>query len=128
MDEYNAVISKYERLCTDRNDNRFWADNITQASEDITSPIVSQNFYAYLADSSHIFSDDWSESLGDQLKNGLKVDWGGQEFDTHTVQNGNVTYIRMVPEILDASNKGCNGKSMGLISEGISEEKSDPLT
>ena len=37
MDEYNRVIAKYDRLCEERNDNRFWAQNITEATEGVTS-------------------------------------------------------------------------------------------
>ena len=67
MDEYSQVISKYDRLCTDRDNHSFWAENITEATEDIKSLIVWQNFYAYLANSDHVFTDVWKESLGEQV-------------------------------------------------------------
>ena len=105
MDEYNIVITKYDRLCFERDNHSFWAENITEATEDISSLIVWQNFYAYLADSSHSFTDTWKESLGEQVDQGLTLKCGDQQFDTVTVQNGNVTYIKMTPENLNASSK-----------------------
>ena len=47
MDEYNSVIKKYDRLCEERNNHLFWAENITEASSGITSKIVWQNFYVW---------------------------------------------------------------------------------
>lgn len=126
MDEYNSVIAKYDRLCEDRNDNKFWAENITEASENISSPIVWQNFYAYLSDSSHKFTYTWKESIGEQVDKGLTMKCGDQEFKTVTVQNGNCTYIKMTPEEnLSTCNKTRNAEQVDSISQGISEEKSD---
>ena len=82
MDEYNSVVAKYNRLCEERNDSRFWAENITEATQDITSRTVWQNFYAYLADSNHSFTDTWKESLGEQVDKGLTMKCGEQKFDT----------------------------------------------
>ena len=128
MDEYNRVVAKYDHLCETRNDNRFWAENITEATEGVTSAIVWQNFYAYMADSGHSFTDAWQESLGEQVDKGLTLDIGKQQFETNTVQNGNVTYIKMVPENLIACNKRPNGEQMDIVFKGVQEEKSDPLT
>ena len=124
MDEYNALIKKYDKLCEERNDNSFWAENITEATEGVTNPIVWQNFYAYMANDAHKYSD-WKESLGEQYDAGLKLEVGNQEFKTKTVQNGNVTYIRMTPDILHASNKTTQHEQMVGIPEGIPEEKSN---
>ena len=127
MDEYNHVIAKYDRLCEERNDNRFWAENITEATEGVTSQIVWQNFYAYLSDSGHVFTDAWKESLGEQVDNGLTMKVGDQKFETETVQNGNVTFIKMIPENLNACNKRSD-EQMDIVPQGVQEEKSDPLT
>mgnify|MGYP000427432128 CR=1 FL=1 len=123
MDEYNSVVAKYNRLCEERNDSRFWAENITDATQGITSRTVWQNFYAYLADSSHSFTDTWKESLGEQVDQGLTLKCGDQQFDTVTVQNGNVTYIKMTPENLNASSK--HGEQVDCFPAGLQEEKSD---
>jgi hypothetical protein len=123
MDEYNSVVDKYNRLCEMRNDSRFWAENITEATQDITSRTVWQNFYAYLADSNHSFTDTWKESLGEQVDKGLTMKCGEQKFDTVKVQNGNVTYIKMTPGNLIASSK--DGKQVDIFSQGIQEEKSN---
>ena len=128
MDEYNRVIAKYDRLCKERNDNRFWAENITEATEGVTSPIVWQNFYAYLSDGGHVFTDAWKESLGEQVDNGLTLKVGDQKFETESVKNGNVTFIKMIPKNLNACNKRADGEQMDIVSQGVQEEKSDPLT
>ena len=126
MDEYNAVIQKYDRLCEERNSNLFWAENITDATEGLVTPIVWQNFYAYMANAAHKFSE-WQESLGEQFDAGRQLKLGDQQFKTKTVHNGNVTYIRMTPEEnLNVSNK--HGEPVVSLLEGIQEEKSDPLT
>ena len=128
MDEYNSVIKKYDRLCEERNNHLFWAENITEASAGITSKIVWQNFYAYLGDGSHVFSNIWKESLGDLMKTGLTYETGEQTFQTKTVQNGNVTHIRMTPvgpENLKVFTKKEDGKQVVNIPQGIPEEKSN---
>ena len=123
MDEYNHVITKYDQLCFERDNHSFWAENITEATEDISSPIVWQNFYAYLANSDHVFTDVWEESLGEQVDKGLTAEDGGVEFDTKVVENGPVTYIKMTPKKLNSSNK--DGERVDPIFKGIPEEKSD---
>ena len=126
MDEYNAVIQKYDKLCETRNDNRFWSENITEASAGITSAIVWQNFYSYLANDAHQYSDKWRSSLGDEIEKGLTVQSGEQTYKTKTVQNGNVTIIRMTPDQnLNVSNKTSDGKQVVVLPERIQEEKSD---
>ena len=89
--------------------------------------IVWQNFYAYLADSGHVFTDVWKQSIGEQVDNGLTAEFDNHKFETKTVQNGNVTYIKLTPKIFNTSNKTEHGRreQMDLISEGIQEEKSD---
>ena len=126
MDEYNTVIAKYDRLCTERNNNSFWAENITEATENISSAIVWQNFYAYMSDSGHKYTDLWKQSIGEQVDGGLTLKWGDQKFDTVTVQNGDVTYIKMTPtQNLSVSNKTHDGEQMVSVSQGIPEEKSN---
>ena len=123
MDEYNTVVSKYNRLCLERDNHSFWAENIAEATEEISSLIVWQNFYAYLANSDHVFTDVWQESLGEQVDKGLTAEYGGVEFDTKRVENGPVTYIKMTPKNLNTPNK--DGKRLDPISERLPEEKSD---
>ena len=126
MDEYNTVIAKYDRLCTERNNNSFWAENIIEASENISCRIVWQNFYAYLSDSDHQYTDVWKQSIGEQVDEGLTLQSGDQKFKTVKVQNGNVTYIKMTPtQNLSVSNKTHDGKQMAILSEGVQEEKSN---
>ena len=125
MDEYNAVVEKYNRLCEERNNNLFWAENITDATDGLVTPIVWQNFYAYMANEQHKYTDKWQESIGEQVEQGLTLKVGSQQFKTKTVHNGPVTYIKMTPENLHVSNKTQDGKQMACISEGIQEEKSD---
>ena len=129
MDEYNFVIAEYDRLCEERNNNKFWAENITEATQNISSLIVWQNFYAYMGDSRHKYSDVWKQSLGEQVDEGLTFQEGDQKFKTITVQNGDVTYIKMTPvgQNLDVTNKTDDGEQVDRISQTIQEEKSDPL-
>ena len=125
MDEYNSVVAKYNQLCESRNDSSFWAENITEATEAVTSRIVWQNFYAYMANSQHVFTDQWQSSLGEELDKGLTLGPSDVTFNTQTVENGNVTYIRMTPdtnENLIPMNK--HGKQVVRFSETISEEAS----
>ena len=123
MDQYQKVIDLYDRLCVERNDSTLWAANILDASQGITSQIVWQNFYAYMANESHVFTDTWQDSLGEQVDKGLTLKDGDVTFKTKKVQNGNVTIIRMTPENFVSSNKE-NGKSLVSISQTISEETS----
>lgn len=118
MDQYKNVIELYDRLCVERNDSTFWAANILDASQGITSKIVWQNFYAY------VFTDTWQDSLGEQVDKGLSLKEGGVTFKTKTVQNGNITIIQMTPENFVSSNKE-NGKSLVSISQTIPEETSE---
>ena len=105
MDEYIKVCALYDKLCKERNCSTLWAANILDASQGITQKIVWQNFYAYMANTSHIYSDKWVDSLGEQVEKGLKLNDEGLKFKTKTVQNGTVTYIQMTPDILLSSNK-----------------------
>ena len=123
--EYETAVTKYDRLCEERNDNRFWSENITEATTGITSRIAWQNFYSYLGDSSHEYTDKWARSLGEEVDEGLTLQYGDQQFKTETVQNGNVTIIKMTPDNLNLSNKTYYGEQMASISERGQEEKSD---
>ena len=128
MDEYNHVITKYDRLCFERDNHSFWAENITEATEDISSLIVWQNFYAYLANSDHVFTDVWKQSIGEQVDEGLTAEFDNQKFETKTVQNGNVTYIKMTPKNLNSCNKTEDAQRLDFVPQGIQEEKSDSLS
>ena len=101
MDEYDRVCQCYNKLCTERNDPSFWAENILEATKDITQKIVWQNFYAYMANEEHKFTGKWQQSLGDLVDSGVsfKGKHDKVKFNTKTVQNGNVTYIRMTPDV-----------------------------
>ena len=120
MDEYNKVVALYDRLCENRNNNKFWAENITEASENITCNLVWQNFYAYLANGDHVFTSEWRQSLGEQVDSGLTFKEGDQKFKTVEVRNGNVTYIKLTP-----TNKKQDAEQMDIVPQGIQEEKSD---
>ena len=122
MDQYNRVIAIYETLCKERNDSTFWSSNIVDASQGITDRIVWQNFYAYLANIHHVYTDTWQNSLGELVDQGQIVKQEGQTFKTKTVQNGNVTYIRMTPDNLFSSSK--DGKSLVSTFKTIPEEES----
>ena len=121
MDEYTKVIHLYDKLCLERNDSSFWAANILDATQGITSKIVWQNFYAYMANEHHEFTDQWKDSLGELVDTGFTLKQDGVTFDTKKVQNGNVTYIRMTPNKLNPLDKE-NGKQVARLSETIQEE------
>ena len=121
MDEYKTVCALYDKLCLERNCSTLWAANILDASQGITQKIVWQNFYAYMANSNHIYSDKWNKSLGELVDTGFSMKNEGLKFKTKTVQNGTVTYIKMTPEILLSSNKD-NGKQVAILPEGLSQE------
>ena len=130
MDEYNAVTSKYDELCKERNNNLFWAQNITEATAGVTSKIVWQNFYSYLGNNEHKFSELWRESLGEQVEGGLTQPSGEHKFKTKTVQNGDVTHIKMTPigpDNLRLLNKS-DAEQVAVIPERIPEEKSDTVS
>ena len=124
MDEYNKVVQVYNKLCKERNDSQFWAVNILDSTKTITDKLVWQNFYAYMADENHEFTDQWQHSLGDIVDKGLSIKQEDDEitFKTKTVQNGNVTYIRMTPNILIPSNK--DGEQVARFPETIQEKAS----
>ena len=122
MDEYKQVCALYNKLCEERNCSTLWAANIVDASQGITQKIVWQNFYAYMANTNHIYSDKWLDSLGEQVEKGLKLNEEGIKFKTKTVQNGTVTYIQMTPEILLSSINKDNGKQVADLPETISVE------
>lgn len=125
MDEYNNVVALYDRLCETRNNNKFWAENITEASANITCNLVWQNFYAYLANGNHVFTSEWRQSLGEQVDSGLTLKEGDQEFKTVEVQNGNVTYIKLTPTNKKQAKQ--DAEPMDIVSQGIPEEKSDDV-
>ena len=84
-----------------------------------------------MGDGSHVFSNIWKESLGDLMKTGLTYETGEQTFQTKTVQNGNVTHIKMTPvgpENLKVFTKKKDGKQVVNIPQGIPEEKSNPFS
>ena len=122
MDEYKQVCALYNKLCKERNCSTLWAANIVDASQGITKKIVWQNFYAYMANTNHIYSDKWLDSLGEQVEKGLKLNEEGIKFKTKTVQNGTVTYIQMTPEILLSSINKDNGKQVADLPERLPEE------
>lgn len=127
MDEYNKICALYDKLCTERSDSSFWAINILDATKGITQKIVWQNFYQYMANSSHEFTDTWQTSLGEQIDNGLTMETGGVKFKTHEVKNGNVTHIRMIPES-DNLTPTINGEQVVGLSEAIPEETPRDIT
>ena len=120
MDEYNKIISVYDKLCLQRNDSSFWAANIIDASQGITQQLVWQNFYAYLANENHVFTEAWQSSLGEAVDKGLVLNEGNVTFKTKEIQNGNVTFIRLTPDKnLNSSNK--HGEQVARLPETISE-------
>ena len=123
MDEYNKIVHLYDKLCVDRNDPSFWAVNILDATHGITSKLVWQNFYAYMANEAHEFTDQWKDSLGELVDTGFKLNQDGVTFNTKKVQNGNVTYIQMTPKKLNPLDKE-NGKQVVGLSQTIPEETS----
>ena len=123
MDEYIKVVQLYDKLCVERNDSTFWAANILDATQSITSKIVWQNFYAYMANEAHEFTDQWKDSLGELVDTGFTLKENGVTFTTKTVHNGNVTYIRMTPNKLNPLDKE-NGEQVAGLPEAISEETS----
>ena len=120
MDEYTKVVQLYNKLCLERNDSSFWAANILDATQGITSKLVWQNFYAYMANEAHEFTDQWKDSLGELVDTGFTLKQDGVTFNTKKVQNGNITYIRMTPNNLNDIDK--DGKQVVGLSQAIPEE------
>lgn len=98
--QYLAAVSKYDELCETRTDPSQWSENIIDASVGITENIAWTNFYSYMADDQHAYSERKTRTLDDALKDGpilpanstirLKEKW---------IQNGTVTHILVTPDI-----------------------------
>ena len=102
MDEkkaYTIAIEKYEKLCEERDNDHFWSENIIDASVDLKSAIAWQNFYIYLSDSTHQYEGKMQPTLGESIDDGSAVyPPCDVDFDYVTVQNGNITHIKMTPK------------------------------
>ena len=125
MDEFNRVCAMYNKLCLERSDSTCWADNILKATQGITQKIVWQNFYAYLANDSHEFTDQWQQSLGDLVDTGFVFEEGDVTFKERKVQNGNITHIQLTPtNNLGSTIKSIeeDGEQMAGLLKAVSEE------
>ena len=107
MDEYNSVCAVYNNLCANRSDPSFWAENILEGTQGITNKLVWQNFYAFLCNENHKFTDQWQPSLGELVDTGFVLEDGNVTFKEHKVQNGNITHIQLTP----TNNLSCTSKS-----------------
>jgi hypothetical protein len=104
MDEYQKAVKIYDRLCSERSDHTFWSSNLEEATLHLKTDIGWQNFYCYLNNNQHEFQNEMKPSLGDaidnkELDNVYKSD--PYEYDYKTVQNGNVTIMRVTPRVDD---------------------------
>ena len=96
MDEYLIATKKYTKICKARNNTKFWADNIIEASAGLKDPVAWQNFYAFLSDDTHVFAP-WETSLGECIDGGLKHPAQPNDYKSTVVMNGNVHHIRLTP-------------------------------
>ena len=123
--QFIEACSKYNKLCKERRDPSQWSDNIIDATTGITENVTWTNFYSFLSNEEHAYSESKTRTLGDVLNEGPITPIESEiKLKTTRVQNGNVTYIRVTPDISGyIENNNGRKKSMDNILE-ILDEKS----
>jgi hypothetical protein len=104
MDEYLKAVEIYERLCMERSDHTFWSSNLEESTVHIKQAVAWQNFYCYLNDNKHKYVNELQPSLGDAIDTNTVGDpyaSDPHEYDYVTVQNGNVTVMKVMPRVDD---------------------------
>jgi hypothetical protein len=95
--QYNVAIKEFNRLTKKRQDPSFWMANIVDSVIGMSENIGWQNFYSYLANDKHIFQNIMKKTLGECVDEGEKYPPSEVEFEITSVQNGDVTHMKMVP-------------------------------
>ena len=120
--QYHTAVTEYERLCKARTDPSQWSENIIDATTDLVEPIAWTNFYTYLSDEAHKYSDIKTRTLGDALDDGpILPSPCPVKLKTVSVQNGTVTHIRVTPDISSYIEKD-GRKSLDELSETMDEK------
>ena len=122
--QYNVAIEEYARLSEERRDHSFWMANIIDSSLGLTDDIAWQNFYSHLTNDSHIFKNSLDKTLGQCIDEGVTFPDGPTTFKIEEVQNGDVTHVKLTPNVCSIDKTSNGRKSMDLISTGVQEEKS----
>jgi hypothetical protein len=103
-EEYQQAVKLYNRLCLERPHHTFWSANLEEATTGLKTNIGWQNFYCYLNNDTHTFTSIMKPSLGDSITNNTIGDIyqsDANEYKYKTVQNGNVTIMRVTPIVDD---------------------------
>jgi hypothetical protein len=95
--QYNFAIQLFNRLSEERQDPSFWMANIVDSTIGLDEEIGWQNYYSYLADENHIFQNIMKKTLGECIDEGESYPQSEVEFEITSVQNGDVTHMKMVP-------------------------------
>jgi hypothetical protein len=122
--QYNVAIEEYTRLSKERQDHSFWMANIIDSSLGLTDDIAWQNFYSHLTNDSHIFKNSLDKTLGQCIDEGLIFPESLTKFKIKEVQNGDVTHVRLTPNVCCIDKTSNGRKSVDIISQGVQEEKS----
>ena len=120
--QYHEAVMEYEKLCLRRSDPSQWSENIIDATANIVENIAWTNFYTYLADDSHKYSNLKTRTLGDALNDGpIKRLDSPVKLKTTYVKNGTVTHIRVTPDISQYIEKD-GRKSVDELPETVDEK------
>ena len=95
--QYNFAIQLFNRLSEERQDPSFWMANIVDSTIGLDEEIGWQNYYSYLADENHIFQNIMKKTLGECIDEGESYPQSEVEFEITSVQNGDVTHMKMIP-------------------------------
>ena len=122
--QYNAAVLKYDHLCKTRADPSQWSDNIIDATVGIVEKRAWTNFYTFLADDRHKYVSGKTRTLEDVLNEGpIEPIKSPIEFKTVSVKNGNVTHIRVTPDISNYIAKAKDGgKPLDSFPEAVDEK------
>jgi hypothetical protein len=95
--QYNFAIQRFNSLSEERQDPSFWMANIVDSTIGLSENIGWQNYYSYLADDKHIFQNIMKKTLGECIDEGESFPHSDVGFEITSVQNGDVTHMKMIP-------------------------------
>jgi hypothetical protein len=121
--QYNFAVDEYVRLCEARQDHSFWIVNIVDATIALTDNIAWQNFYSFLSNDKHVFKNFLDKTLGQCIEEGAGYPESPIEFDIEQVQNGDVTHVKLTPNVY-CINKKTDGKPLAIISPRVQKKES----
>lgn len=120
--QYNTACITYDKLCLERTDPSQWSENIVDATVGITDNNAWTNFYCFLANEGHKYNPNKIRTLGDVLDEGpIEPIESNIRFKTKCVQNGNITHMRVTPDISQYIENG-RKKPLDRISETMDEK------